>query len=170
MSFGGDERLHAMMSPTDDPNIFNLDEIDFDVNELFDGSRQIEVSMNASKMNAFHGDSQLDAFNNFLAGFDSAPSKQSDQSTIACSSQQARPNEYSQYNLQSTSTMSAGFDSLGSFSFETYLDEHVLQAHDLLEELTAELGGAQAAVPYAPPAGALSSSNRRVAAEWRNIQ
>jgi hypothetical protein len=41
--FNGDP-LQAVISPTDDPNVFNLGDIDFNT-WSFDGSRDIEVSM-----------------------------------------------------------------------------------------------------------------------------
>jgi hypothetical protein len=57
-----------VITPTDDPNVFNLCDIDFDTG-LFDGSREIEVSFGANMLPS--GDiTQLNAFTSLLAHLD----------------------------------------------------------------------------------------------------
>ena len=178
-----------VVPPTDDSNAFHLGEFDV-VDEFIAGSREIEVSMGYSTMGSSmvgsgvmgsgmmgsgmmgsFNDGRFQAFAAFLASLDPTPFEHSDRGMIASSSQQLQSNDYfgMQSNLQSTSTMSTTFDSLGPYSYE-----QDLQGQDVVEELnvtgaTFEPGGTQATLPYMPPAGALSSS-RRVAAEWRYIQ
>ena len=153
---------------------FTFDDFDL-VNELFDGSQNIEVSTGSGTISSFGGDHQCLTSKTLAPSFKHATFKQNSQNMITGWSQQPQSKDCSniQFYLQSTSTSSTGFDSLGTYPWVGSVNEQGLQGLDIFERLVVtdvaiELGGAQAVVPYAPPAGAFNSLTR-VAAEW-NIQ
>jgi hypothetical protein len=179
--------LHAVLSATDDPNVFNLG--DFDVNELFDGSREIEVSMGSNMIpSAFVDMNQYSAFtNNFFYDLDAQSQfTQPDPSTFASTSSgtSEQPSGLTTpFDPVQRTPIAGAIDRLGPYTFDSVLDERrrvsfeetdfgSVAPHDTQAQRTptptpqdAAPGGA-----YMPPAGASNSSTRRVAADWRHIR
>ena len=160
------EPLHAVMSATDDPNVFSL--TDFD--DLFDGTRELEVSMGPNMMPSSLLDmSQYTAFTNNLF-FDLDAQVQAQFPPPGAGASTGTP-----FDPQ---PQLAGF---GAFAFDGALELDERQPFEVqggggVAPHDTEACAPQPSTPqdassaYAPPAGASNAGARRVAADWRHIR
>ncbi|KAF8518732.1 hypothetical protein JB92DRAFT_2901394 [Gautieria morchelliformis] len=151
--------LHAVLYPTADPNVFNMNNIDFDP-AVFDGSREIQVSMGPSKMMSFGDENQLHAFTSLLANLDTPKWPTA-----------ATPREDEDAPFQEYRAPSATPDDMHGYSVESLVDMDALHEDGVFvqtQATTAPVSEFEARTPYLPPAGAANYSTRRVAADWRH--
>lgn len=169
--------LHAVLSATADPDIFNLDNLlDPDLSELFDGTREIEVAMH--QVNNPGGLSTYDQLGNLgflFPDIGASPLNYTPSTTNGATEESLYFDEGTSYGV--TTPQSSGLD-FGGFSFDNFV-----QAADAIVQEVPTPGAATASpgdddfsqmvhpipAPYMPPAGAANSS-RRVAADWRHVR
>lgn len=164
-----DEAMQALLSATGDPSIFQLD--NFDANTLTSNpSGEIEVSMGNSTPYPFDS-----SFIPDFSGFDfSGPSTMTSQ-TLAANSQSPTDEAAEYTSLFSGNVMYSPLDPEnynaddfinfdgGAALFQTNPSADTLSTSQPLDQTSERLHP----TPYAPPAGAVYSSTRRVAGSWK---
>jgi hypothetical protein len=137
--------------------VFNLDGADLN-QEVFDGSRPIQVTMGANPM-SFGELGQLDTFASLLDHLDT--------SQLPCTNTFPAPRDAGVplQPFQCASAAPGGLDDMQGYSMDSFVDMQALQADGVFVQ-TPEC---ENRTPYLPPAGARSSSMRRVGADWRHV-
>ncbi|GJJ06283.1 hypothetical protein Clacol_000474 [Clathrus columnatus] len=218
-------QLHAVLTATNDPNTFALG-FDFTNNELFDGTREIQVSMapgpsmmlsafNDIGFNARHENEDIanllnwDASNFSAGGFPSSytgenmdyslplgldmgldmdmDSMNSRDSTMPIEMGMGRVGRPTLSGLSTGLSMSTSMASAstsqtslvvtppsstgGGGDVETRESgEKLYSASNSNSSPKPDFGTSSTSTPYIPPAGAMHTSTRRVAADWRRIR